>query len=224
MENINILGLGGYGCVFEFNDPKYAGFAGKINIVGSPMWSEGEVGEIRTENQFQIYQKQILSLDPKEKYFIPIREIIYMDKNYPPIKRCIEKYREKHSDRRRKPALIPDLIAVYIQTKVDLAPPVKFWNYEQLNHALFGLKLLHSIGIAHNDVHAGNYGIKNGMPVLIDMDSAWISNPLIIQKFFWGFSMRSWGSTHEDIKAFKRMLERAFQTDDDGMDDDVQKI
>lgn len=216
MEDINILGIGGYGCVFEFLEPKYKGYAGKINLAGTPMWKEDELldGILRSEAQFLNYQKQILDLDPEEKYFVPIIEIIYMDKNYPPIKKCIQKYIEKHYEsnnkRKREPEPIPEKIAVYIQRKVDVAPSVKFWSKEQLNHALTGLKLLHSIGLAHNDVHEGNYGLKKGMPVLIDMDSAWKSNSLEIKSFQSGYSLKTWGSSFQDMVAFKRMLDRAF--------------
>jgi len=212
MEDINILGIGGYGCVFEFKEEKYEGYAGKINLIGSPIWKEDD--ETRSEAQFLEYQKQILTLDPEEKYFIPIRQIILMNKNYPPIQKCIKKYIEEHKKRERALPPIPDKISVYLQRKIEMAPPVKIWSAEQLNHALHGLTLLHSIGMSHNDVHQGNYGLRRGMPVLIDMDSAWKSNALAIQSFNLGYKLRTWGSSFLDIKAFQRMLERAYLEDE----------
>lgn len=49
---------------------------------------------------------------------------------------------------------------------------VDLWSESQWQHALTGMNLLHDYNICHNDIHAGNFGLKDGNPVYIDIDGA----------------------------------------------------
>ena len=50
-------------------------------------------------------------------------------------------------------------------------PNFKHWNADQIRHFLRAIDILHTNKICHNDLHWGNVGLKNNMPVLLDLDT-----------------------------------------------------
>ena len=164
-----VLGRGGYGCVIEIDEKT----VGKINYGNFPMYEEFGIKSLK---EFMTIQQTIHSSDPSEKYFITTREVKQMNKNDPRIFDCVE------NDNKQV-----DFYDVFLQSKVEKPPSVYKWSELQINHAISGLKLLHTTGFVHNDVSKNNFGFKNDMPVYIDMDGASYARPVRTRKLKRGF-------------------------------------
>ena len=83
MEEGDVIGTGGYGCVFYFGK----NYVGKINIFDSPM--SDEYGIENTE-QFKAIQNRILTIDPEQRYFIPTKYIIKMKSTDTRLSKCLK--------------------------------------------------------------------------------------------------------------------------------------
>lgn len=160
------IASGGYGCVFELDDPT---LVGKINFI-EPMWMEHEG---MTFERFMGLQSAICTIDPDERYFITVIDA-------KPIKVTDKKVQECYTDWARKAtegsienykAKNQDELTYYTMTRVQ-PTNVELWSESQWQHALHGMNMLHKNNICHNDIHAGNFGLKDGNPVYIDMDGA----------------------------------------------------
>jgi hypothetical protein len=165
----NIIGVGGYGCLFDLGtlgDKTGKEFVGKINFNNEPMYTEYG---IETLEEFMNIQNNIYNNDPNEKYFITTRKVLKMKREDELIKHCISIENEKFKNRRQEKAPFYD---VFVQRKVNKSPPIDTWNEIQVQHAINGLKFLHSFGYVHNDVSENNFGFLNNLPVYIDMDGA----------------------------------------------------
>jgi len=165
-----IIGTGGYGCVFSVGFKNGIEYVGKMNFNNDPIWTE-QIGKIPNlnVNTFLQMQKAIFAGDPEEKYYITTREVLQMSGQDINIQNC-NSLKIQKNDRRNIKLL--DTYDVYIQRRVDPSPPISKWTVSQIQHALDGILLLHSLGFAHNDIGQHNYGFLHGNPVLIDMDSA----------------------------------------------------
>lgn len=173
LQGGKVLGCGGYACVVSYEDK-----VGKLNF-REPMWKEQRVdGRELTLDDFMKTQEMIFKLDPTEKYFITTREIVYLSSTSSLFQEAKQKFLEVHN---YDETLVEetkglDGVEMYIQTRVEDAPPVKTWTHEQLKHLLHGVNLLHSNGLCHFDIFQKNIGFRgergSRYPVLIDMDGA----------------------------------------------------
>jgi hypothetical protein len=162
-DDYNVIGYGGYGCVFEIG---FENKVGKMNFGNKAMYTEHGT----TLGEFMKIQADIFSIDPSEQYFITTTNVVKMQATDPIISHCLKiEARSGKPDRKQE-------YDVFIQTRVSPALDINEWNYEQVNHAINGLNLLHSRGFVHGDVHRNNFGFKNDLPVYIDMDSATHAN------------------------------------------------
>jgi hypothetical protein len=113
----------------------------------------------------------LLNLDPERKYFntfdtmehMTAEDINKLDPDIMPIV-----IRES----KRRGRTIPRVYTVQIADKVERIKPLDTWNGTDFRHALVALFLLHENGICHNDLHVGNIGFKNNLPVFYDFDMA----------------------------------------------------
>ena len=164
----NVIGHGGYGCVFEIGSEEQVG---KMNFGNEAMFTEHGI----TLGEFMKIQADIFSIDPSEQYFITTTNVVKMQATDPRILHCLKIEEDQSKTRSNKPERKQEY-DVFIQTRVSPALDINEWNYEQVNHAINGLNLLHSRGFIHGDVQKNNFGFKNGLPVYIDMDSATHAN------------------------------------------------
>ena len=200
------IASGGYGCVFELDDPK---LVGKINFV-EPMWMEHEG---MTFERFMGLQRAIRTIDPNERYFITIREA-------KPIKVTDEKVQECYTDWAKKATEGSienykdkklSTLNYYTMTRVQ-PTNVAAWSELQWQHALTGMNLLHDYNICHNDIHAGNFGLKDGNPVYIDMDGAsYAASPsLVDQEGVKRFAL--YNTIQPDILNFEKMFKKYWKS------------
>jgi hypothetical protein len=189
-----VLGSGGYGCSLLLDETT----VGKVNFL-APIWKEWD--DTADDTTFLRLQSKIRDLDPNENYFITIRDILYLP--FESIQDCYFDW-AKRNDRSLK--TFPKFFAVYVQSRVK---PMTEWTVPDLDHALQGLKLLHSAKIVHNDIHIGNFGMKHSRPVYIDMDSAWYAQDPSIRVLRNGRTTLEKDRTFfYDYELFIRMLEK----------------
>jgi hypothetical protein len=192
-----VIASGGYGCTIRIDETT----VGKI-LFSDPIWKEYD--ENATDDDFMRVQTSIRALDPDETYFITIRDIRYLP--YDAVKDCVDNWLARMKDFRRKreePRVrAQKQFPVYIQTAVDSDVHPETWTFEDFDHALTGLKRLHAHDLTHNDVHKGNFGMHNGHPVYLDMDSAWYARPLeIVRNRRYFFPL--YNTVVEDIVQFR---------------------
>ena len=144
-------------------------YVGKMQFFNEPMYLEWGM----SEKEFMSIQHEIHAMDPEEKYFIAVREIVHRKRTDPLLADCIALERPR--------AAVPSIYAIWVQRKIETSPPVNEWTKEQRQHALDGMLLLHSRGIVHNDISVKNFGFRRGLPVYIDMDSASRALPVHIR-------------------------------------------
>jgi hypothetical protein len=203
-----VIASGGYGCVIGISDKE----VGKVNFEDA-MWTEHEGS---TQDEFMRIQKAIKELDPTEKYFITTTKIVNLDLHKPSltvqnVKECFKHWMNNRSRTERQLVRADgkfrsNSLQMYVQTRVN---PTDFttWNEHQWNHALDGMKLLHKHNICHNDIHGGNFGEKNGMPVYIDMDGAYWERPLSLSfSKSRGITLNNYENKYQDIRGFDRMV------------------
>lgn len=204
MKGGNILGTGGYGCVFDYD----ANIVGKINFL-DPMWMEDP--NIENYETFVRIQEKIHEIDPNENYFIPVRKIVAIPYNHPSIPECLYQWSLNASEKSflkvQQKIEKKESFEVYLQTKVDIAPEIKKWNLKQVRHAYLGLKLLHQNGICHHDISIGNFGFKNNLPVFIDMDGSGPCDDPILRVLDGKPKLSLANSACEDFEAFRKMLQ-----------------
>ena len=165
----SIVGVGGYGCVFNVGKTKSGeSWVGKMNFNNTSLLNEFGV-DIET---FKIIQSKIFKSDPDNKYFITTRKVLQLNRDHALLKECLKLEKGKGSEK----------YDIFLQKRVESSPPIQEWNKRQVQHAIDGLKLLHSIGIVHNDVGEKNFGFLNNLPVYIDMDSASFSKPVRVRE------------------------------------------
>jgi hypothetical protein len=197
------IASGGYGCVFEID----ANTVGKINFV-EPMWMEHDG---MTFDKFMAIQSAIRAIDPDEKYFITIRDATVINVNDDRVKECFANWATKASPvsiRKFKNAA-PSTVTYYSMTRVE-PTNVRDWSEAQWRHALAGMNLLHKNNICHHDIHAGNFGLKGGMPVYIDMDGAgYAREPSLSINRNGVKDLALYDTIETDTLNFRKMLEKS---------------
>lgn len=204
-----VIASGGYGCVIGISEKE----VGKVNFKDA-MWTEHEGA---TQDEFMRIQNAIKELDPTEKHFITTTKIVKIDLHKQSltvrnVKGCFVNWQKKQSRSdvlRAEEKFKSNSLQMYVQTRVN---PTDFmtWNENQWNHALAGMQLLHKHNICHNDIHGGNFGEKNGMPVYIDMDGAYWERPLSLEfSKSRGLLLRTYENRYQDIRGFERMVKKS---------------
>ena len=197
-----VVATGGYGCVFTYMHKNLGDCVGKVNFI-EPMWMENEDA---SPEKFRAIQNKIFSLDPKENYFITVRDIVKFSSTHEDISKCVALYNEKWKGRNIK-FKKGQILDAYIQRRVDSAPPISEWTPEQKQHAFNGMQLLHMNNLCHNDISLQNFGFRNGLPVYIDMDGAWEDKKINLSSRRNGrITLSTFGSRYDDVDAVKQVF------------------
>jgi len=197
-----VVATGGYGCVFTYMHKTLGDCVGKVNFI-EPMWMENEDA---SPEKFRAIQNKIFRLDPKENYFITVRDIVKFSSTHQDILKCLKDYNERWEGRNIK-FKKEQILDAYIQRRVDPAPPISECTPEQKEPALNGMKLLHANNLCHNDIALQNFGFRNGLPVYIDMDGAWEDKELTLSSRRNGrITLSTFGTKYVDVDALKRVF------------------
>lgn len=198
------IASGGYGCVFELDTHE---LVGKINFV-EPMWMEHGM----TFKNFMDLQRAVREIDPDERYFITIRDAIEVSVTDDRVKECYKDWASKATARSIENYIAKKLSTLTYYTMTRVQPTnVAEWSESQWKHALEGMNLLHRNNICHNDIHPGNFGLKDGDPVYIDMDGAsYAAMPsLVDQKGVIRFAL--YNTIQPDILNFGKMFKKYWE-------------
>jgi hypothetical protein len=156
-----ILGIGNYGCVFDAANA--SGEVIKVNFI-APDWVRQGVSPA----SFLEMQATLFSIDPSERYFITTKKIVDINiADFPTIRECWTLWLQ--NGQRDSEELKRETFTAEFSTRVEKTDP-KTWDDRQWQHALNGLNLLRKHSFVHGDIHAGNFGLRGGLPVFIDLD------------------------------------------------------
>lgn len=193
----DVLGSGNYGCVFSISDDEVI----KVFFEQPPWAKTYEEGK-----EFARVQKAILAIDPENKYFVPTKKTIKLNlEDYPTITECWKQYLNR-MDSTFKP-LEKKFFVGEIQTRAVPTNP-RTWDDAQWQHVLDGLNLLHSNNFIHGDISEENFGLRNGMPVFIDMDFAASADNTLVYDTSRPKYLALKKTLFDDIKSFEYVLEK----------------